>query len=394
MERPAPHRPERRSPHRRVPGGRRLHGAAVCGVRLGHHVPAADRLQGLRRYAPYDRAAEIRDRFAPRGGTAPPRLSRRDDPPRDLLGNPVEQRADDAAVEAAVGAAEREAVDETAAEYEALDEAAVETAAEAPRKPPRTTRSTPPSRRSPTRSRPRPIWSPRRSPPPALGRRRRCPSAPRSRRRARAWPTGCGGTAAASTRRTSTRWSLAVAQIADGGADRAVAFVEDVVALVAALELADVRLLPYIAAQLPHRFDDAPAWTVRERRAVRYALARPDRYGARLAEADVARDVVRTLLDRLARVVLSLEKDPAVPLRVLARDMLGDRRKLPPCTAARRRAAAFVVGTPVLPGAGAALGRAASGRLRRVNVHRPGLPRRSGRCAAATGGAGRRGRDG
>lgn len=296
--------------------------------------PLLTGLQGLRRYAPYDRAAEIRDRFAPRGGTPPPRLSRRDDPPRDLLGNPVEQRADDAAVEAAVGAARREAVDEAAAEHEAPDEAAVETAAEAPPEaapddafdaaveaepypephPEPTATDLEPEAFPATRPGPAPALPERpEEPPPSAG------------MADRVWWTRRGV-----YEEDVDALEFAVAQLADGGADRAVAFVEDVVALVAALELGDVRLLPYVAAQLPHRFDDAPAWTVRERRAVRYALARPDRYGARLAEADVARDVVRTLLDRLARVVLSLEKDPAVPLRALARDMLGDRRKLPP----------------------------------------------------------------
>lgn len=123
---------------------------------------------------------------------------------------------------------------------------------------------------------------------------------------------------------------FATDQITTGGADRAVAFVEDVVALAVALELADVRLLPYIAEHLPSRFDDAPKWSHRERQAVRHVLLHPVRYGDRLAEAHVAPPVMRHLFDRLVRVVLSLEKDPAKVLRVLARELMSERRKLAP----------------------------------------------------------------
>lgn len=123
---------------------------------------------------------------------------------------------------------------------------------------------------------------------------------------------------------------FATDQISAGGADRAVAFVEDVVALAVALELADVRLLPYIAEHLPSRFDDAPKWSHRERQAVRHVLLHPVRYGDRLAEARVAPPVIRHLFDRLVRVVLSLEKDPAKLLRVVARELMSERRKLAP----------------------------------------------------------------
>ncbi|UGQ10261.1 hypothetical protein LO772_25815 [Yinghuangia sp. ASG 101] len=123
---------------------------------------------------------------------------------------------------------------------------------------------------------------------------------------------------------------FATDQLSAGGADRAVAFVEDVVALAVALELADVRLLPYIAEHLPSRFDDAPKWSHRERQAVRHVLLHPVRYGDRLAEAGVAPPVVRRLFDRLVRVVLSLEKDPVKVLRVLARELMSERRKLAP----------------------------------------------------------------
>ncbi|WP_436789456.1 hypothetical protein [Yinghuangia sp. YIM S10712] len=123
---------------------------------------------------------------------------------------------------------------------------------------------------------------------------------------------------------------FATDQIATGGADRAVAFVEDVVALAVALELADVRLLPYIAEHLPRRLDDAPKWSHREREAVRHMLLHPVRYGDRLLGADVAPPVLRRLFERLVRVVLSLEKDPAGLLRILARELMSERRKLPP----------------------------------------------------------------
>lgn len=123
---------------------------------------------------------------------------------------------------------------------------------------------------------------------------------------------------------------FAADQIADGGADRAVAFVEDVVALAVALELADLRLLPYVAEHFPRRLDDAPKWTQRERQAVRDVLLHPVRYGDRLEEAGVEPKVVRRMFERLVRVVLTLEKDPSRPLRALALDLMSDRRRLAP----------------------------------------------------------------
>ncbi|MGW0659702.1 hypothetical protein [Streptodolium elevatio] len=123
---------------------------------------------------------------------------------------------------------------------------------------------------------------------------------------------------------------FAADQVADGGADRAVAFVEDVVALAVALELADLRLLPYVAEHFPRRLDDAPKWTQRERQAVRDVLLHPARYGDRLVEAGVEAKVVRRMFERLVRVVLTLEKDPARPLRALALDLMSDRRRLAP----------------------------------------------------------------
>ncbi|MCF2531934.1 hypothetical protein [Yinghuangia soli] len=123
---------------------------------------------------------------------------------------------------------------------------------------------------------------------------------------------------------------FAVDQIADGGADRAVAFVEDVVALAAALELADIRLLPYVAEHFPKRLDGAPKWSQRERQAVRQVLLHPTRYGDRLVESGTDPKTVRKLFERLVRVVLTLEKDPAKPLRVLAKDLLSERRTLAP----------------------------------------------------------------
>lgn len=123
---------------------------------------------------------------------------------------------------------------------------------------------------------------------------------------------------------------FAADQVADGGADRAVAFVEDVVALAVALELADLRLLPYVAEHFPRRLDDAPKWTQRERQAVRDVLLHPARYGDRLVEAGVEAKVVRRMFERLVRVVLTLEKDPARPLRALALDLMSDRRRIAP----------------------------------------------------------------
>ncbi|WP_436778116.1 hypothetical protein [Yinghuangia sp. YIM S09857] len=123
---------------------------------------------------------------------------------------------------------------------------------------------------------------------------------------------------------------FAADQVADGGADRAVAFVEDVVALAVALELADLRLLPYVAEHFPRRLDDAPKWTQRERQAVRDVLLHPVRYGDRLVEAGVETKVVRRMFERLVRVVLTLEKDPSRPLRALALDLMSDRRRLAP----------------------------------------------------------------
>lgn len=123
---------------------------------------------------------------------------------------------------------------------------------------------------------------------------------------------------------------FATDQIADGGADRAVAFVEDVVALAVALEMADVRLLPYVAEHFPRRLDDAPTWSHRERQAVREVLLYPARYGDRLVEAGVPPRVVHMMFERLVRVVLTLEKDPARPLRALAHEIMSERRKLAP----------------------------------------------------------------
>ncbi|MDI2131818.1 hypothetical protein [Yinghuangia seranimata] len=123
---------------------------------------------------------------------------------------------------------------------------------------------------------------------------------------------------------------FAADQVADGGAERAVAFVEDIVALAAALELADIRLMPYVVEHLPRRLDDAPRWSQRERHAVRHTLLYPVRYGDRLVEAGVDPQAVRHLFERVVRVVLTLEKDPAKPLRILAQDMVSDRRRLAP----------------------------------------------------------------